>query len=430
MIPMINDGYKPTFEGNALSAYFNGLNAANADNSAQEEILRQYLANQRELQIAPLDIGIKQWEAASAQDKLNDPEYRKWALQGYTGQMKTQDAAGKKAQQNWKGDANLVDTQNKNKLTRERVLAELYDLKNKGEGGTIGFPMQAQQGLDLPTPPVFGNMRTESSLKNVMQNQPGEGMGAPRDTSYDRVELTRALANPKLSPENRKALEAELARLNAGTLGTGMDAPPPLGSVPPNVAGVTQQQVATNDSPLVQQPPRRNWGISPGSSRAEQLMSILVDTPELRTDLIKGDQKADSAEYMKMLDYYAKLFATEQAARARAGASGRDPYIEFNKLDPRKRVGVIEWALSQGINPVTRQPLQPSEKEAFENIYKQDVRVLDAPTEPKAGSVDLGKATEGKVPVNPPKSVGKGQQKPNTYDLNGQTVTVIKPKTE
>ena len=40
MIPMINDGYKPTFEGNALSAYFNGLNAANADNSAQEEILR------------------------------------------------------------------------------------------------------------------------------------------------------------------------------------------------------------------------------------------------------------------------------------------------------------------------------------------------------------------------------------------------------
>jgi len=59
MIPMINDGYKPTFEGNALSAYFNGLNAANADNSAQEEILRQYLANQRELQMAPLDIESK-----------------------------------------------------------------------------------------------------------------------------------------------------------------------------------------------------------------------------------------------------------------------------------------------------------------------------------------------------------------------------------
>lgn len=56
-LPMIETGYKPEF---ALGALYQGINAANAEQSAQEEILKQYLANQREQRMMPLDIEAKQ----------------------------------------------------------------------------------------------------------------------------------------------------------------------------------------------------------------------------------------------------------------------------------------------------------------------------------------------------------------------------------
>ena len=50
---MIETGYKPEF---GLGAVYQGFNAANADMSAQEELIKQFLANQREQQMQPLDI--------------------------------------------------------------------------------------------------------------------------------------------------------------------------------------------------------------------------------------------------------------------------------------------------------------------------------------------------------------------------------------
>lgn len=52
-LPMIETGYKPEF---GLGALYQGFNAANADQSAQEELLKQFLANQREQSMQPLDI--------------------------------------------------------------------------------------------------------------------------------------------------------------------------------------------------------------------------------------------------------------------------------------------------------------------------------------------------------------------------------------
>ena len=52
-LPMIETGYKPEF---GLGAVYQGFNAANADNSAELEIIKQFLANQREQQMQPLDI--------------------------------------------------------------------------------------------------------------------------------------------------------------------------------------------------------------------------------------------------------------------------------------------------------------------------------------------------------------------------------------
>lgn len=52
-LPMIETGYKPEF---GLGAVYQGFNAANADMSAEEELVKQFLANQREQQMQPLDM--------------------------------------------------------------------------------------------------------------------------------------------------------------------------------------------------------------------------------------------------------------------------------------------------------------------------------------------------------------------------------------
>jgi len=49
----ISTGYKPEF---TLGGLYHGFNAANAEDLSQEELLKQYLANQREQQMQPLDI--------------------------------------------------------------------------------------------------------------------------------------------------------------------------------------------------------------------------------------------------------------------------------------------------------------------------------------------------------------------------------------
>jgi len=49
----ISTGYKPEF---ALGGLYHGFNAANAEDMSQEEILKQFLLNQREQQMQPLDI--------------------------------------------------------------------------------------------------------------------------------------------------------------------------------------------------------------------------------------------------------------------------------------------------------------------------------------------------------------------------------------
>lgn len=52
-LPTIDTGYKPEF---GLGAVYQGFNAAHADMSAEEELIKQFLANQREQQMQPLDV--------------------------------------------------------------------------------------------------------------------------------------------------------------------------------------------------------------------------------------------------------------------------------------------------------------------------------------------------------------------------------------
>ena len=91
---MIETGYKPEF---GLGALYQGFNAANADQSAQEELLKQFLANQHAQVQNPLD------EQTTAQNLLanhykTNPEYQQGMTDMIEGQGYSNLAAGQTAQ--------------------------------------------------------------------------------------------------------------------------------------------------------------------------------------------------------------------------------------------------------------------------------------------------------------------------------------------
>ena len=90
---------------NALQSMFSGMDQANKEDKALQELQGLFLGNQREMAMQPLDIQRKQYDnqvaqlqAAEADAKRTSPTYIPWMLKGYEGQMKTQNAAGEKAQ--------------------------------------------------------------------------------------------------------------------------------------------------------------------------------------------------------------------------------------------------------------------------------------------------------------------------------------------
>lgn len=90
----ISTGYKPEF---ALGALYQGMNAANQNMSAEEELIKQFLANQRELQTQPIDIAQKQQNLESEAYKTS-PEYQTGMRNTIFGQGKSNLAAGENAE--------------------------------------------------------------------------------------------------------------------------------------------------------------------------------------------------------------------------------------------------------------------------------------------------------------------------------------------
>ena len=362
---MIETGYKPEF---GLGAVYQGFNAANADMSAQEELIKQFLANQREQQMQPMDVNIKRTESDRA-TAGRSPEMLDAYQRGYIGQMNSQDASGRKAMETAQGEIDLANAANRNKLTTEQLLKRLNDLKQTRieGGGQIGFGMQqpeqpSQAGFNWKIPPEVQAQRDQGRIGILRQ----EKQQFPNDPMLAK-ELALAEANIDKTP-----------------------------SLP--------QPINANDSPLVQQAPKRNGGITPGGPEYEAVMQALVDTPELRQKLLQGDQKLDSAEFQRML----ALAAAERTSAAR-GSAGKDPYIEWNKLTPQKQMMALEAARVLGINPITRQPLQPGEQEAFDATYQQGAALSALPVQPKSGSIDIGAQTQGDVKTNPTPSVNMRQ---------------------
>ena len=122
----ISTGYQPEF---GLGALYQGFNAANADKLNEEEVLKAFLQNQKDIREAPLNQIMKQWEAKQAEGKMNDPEYLAKMIEGYKGQMNSQIAAGNKGMRTWESDADATVQENKNKLFMGKTLEDWNKLR-------------------------------------------------------------------------------------------------------------------------------------------------------------------------------------------------------------------------------------------------------------------------------------------------------------
>lgn len=273
---MIETGYKPEF---GLGALYQGFNAGNADQSAQEELLKQFLANQHAQVQNPLD------EQTTAQNLLanhykTDPRYQT-------------------------GMTDMIEGQGYSNLAAGQTAQGLQPFKEKAE----------RRGLE--------NAFRASDVQNSI---------------YQLDDMIGTEQNPL----TRMAMVKERERL----------------------------------------------------TRNLKENSKFMGQRELK------ETGTDSAEYIAELRAENDRFKAQQ----KAGGTSKDPYMEWNKLAPAKRAGILEYAKQMGINPITRQPIQsPEEQLALDKMYEQDVALasMQSPEGRTAGKIDLPKLTEGQIPVTP-----------------------------
>ena len=183
----IETDYRPNF---GLGAYYQGINAANAKQLTEEDILKAFLANQKEQNEQPLDLMVKQWQATHAQDQMNSPEYRQAMLDGYIGQMKSQIAAGRKASETVSDEIPTINQENKNKFEVAKLLEQF---RNK------------QLGQDQPT----------SSYE-----QPTPLQGDNGKMGFNFGSASNALQNPDLTLQQRQLIMQDAAKRGENVLST------------------------------------------------------------------------------------------------------------------------------------------------------------------------------------------------------------------
>jgi len=183
----IETDYRPNF---GLGAYYQGINAANAKQLTEEDILKAFLANQKEQNEQPLDLMVKQWQATHAQDQMNSPEYRQAMLDGYIGQMKSQIAAGRKASETVSDEIPAINQENKNKFEVAKLLEQF---RNK------------QLGQDQPT----------SSYE-----QPTPLQGDNGKMGFNFGSASNALQNPDLTLQQRQLIMQDAAKRGENVLST------------------------------------------------------------------------------------------------------------------------------------------------------------------------------------------------------------------
>ena len=179
-ITPIETGYKPEF---ALGALYQGINAANAEQASQEDLIKQFLANQREQQMQPLDIQAAQLGipvkqlAANQAEAMNNPEGINAWKQGHLGELQSKAAQGQISQAELPGKltsagnsslfANMQKTAldpNASPEEKQAAITKLGDMASvlgitPGNLFEISKEQMKQQGKQLTPSNLVGIMR-------------------------------------------------------------------------------------------------------------------------------------------------------------------------------------------------------------------------------------------------------------------------------
>lgn len=296
----IETDYRPNF---GLGAYYQGINAANAKQLTEEDILKAFLANQKEQNEQPLDLMIKQWQAAHAQDQMNDPEYRKSMLDGYMGQMKTQIANGKKATETVASEIPAINQDNKNKFEVAKLLEQF---RNSQLGQN-----QPTSSYEQPTPLQGDNGKMGfnfGSASNALQNpdltsqqrqliiQDAGKRGENVLSTFKQSGLENALVN---DPEHLKAIDKIRA----------------MGENQQNVADTRGQYLLQAALARLQKPGEKPLTRSQGEQRAFAIISGLEkgDIEAARIYMRESDNSALSRNPAAYNGNQLNLPATQQA---------------------------------------------------------------------------------------------------------------------
>ena len=125
-ISQIDTGYKPEF---GLGALYQGFNAANSDQASELELIKQFLANQREQQMQPIDVSQAQQNLTAGQYKTT-PEYQTGMRDTISGQGMSNLAAGQTAAGLQPFKQRAEQLQLENAFGQQQNLAKIQEIDN------------------------------------------------------------------------------------------------------------------------------------------------------------------------------------------------------------------------------------------------------------------------------------------------------------
>ena len=241
----ISTGYQPEF---GLGALYQGFNAANADRLNEEEVLKHFLQNQKDIREAPLNQIIKQWEAKQAEGKMGDPEYLAKMMEGYKGQMNSQIAAGNKGMRTWESEADATNQDNKNKSFMGKTLEDWNKLR---------LEQQIQQSQEDQEP--------TATINRIPDQWGGEGLqkGSPITWSGPWGGNTNKANALSAFTGWRGGALGDISKQSNMVKSFGLESK----SQPPVFSNMVQEQLQEQG-----QPPQNNL--------LAQMQNILVNTPE------------------------------------------------------------------------------------------------------------------------------------------------------
>ena len=343
----IETDYKPS---GALGAWYAGANAANAQNQNDEELQKLFLANQQSQAMNPLELQLKQlsiapaeYEQAVARAKQNSPTYIPKMLSGYEGQMDSQIAAGKFAQDTNQGKIDLTNTENAGNLILSKMQQRANELKQNGipTGGGVGFPIQNPQQAPTIAPNSMGG--TSAPLP-IFKPAVAPANASPDAFSWkvdpqvqldrDKTALLMMLKEWEKNP-NDQALNADIIQLKRridkqkAKIGDTATPTPTVPEVAPAPIQVASADVPKSDA-----------------NEYERLMGGLVDTVAQRQALQKENVRLEAQKQM-VKDRAAAQLAAVQAKIGAVTEKAPKSYLESIQRFLQKEAQGIELTAAE-----------------------------------------------------------------------------------